>query len=227
MLPLFDFRRVGERKWGEVAPLSSRSYRNRFRADAAQALHFIRTMRPTLLIGLFCASACVVGDATSTPSQKIVDAGLSPAFAEAGAIPEPPTSIDWDTQDPPQPDLLTPDAGDAGSTPSTTPDDAAPPAVMDACMTASGRMRLAWDPVADSSVTGYRLYYGTAHATYTSSVDVGLTATPSAPTHLLTGLSCGTNYFVAVTAYNGAMLESDYSTEVNAPPNCSCVDGGA
>ena len=95
-----------------------------------------------------------------------------------------------------------------------------------ACTLATGRLHLAWDPSPEANVVGYKVYWGTTSLQYTDNADVGLTATPTAPSYLLTGLTCGRTYFIAVTAYNDALLESTYSNEASAQPNCSCTDGG-
>ncbi len=69
---------------------------------------------------------------------------------------------------------------------------------------------LAWDanPVEDN-VTGYRVYYGTASRDYSGTVDAGLQIAQT-----VTGLPNAHVYF-AVTAYNAAGLESDFSNEVS------------
>ena len=42
----------------------------------------------------------------------------------------------------------------------------------------AGSASLAWNPVTDSDLAGYKVYYGTSPGSYTSSVDVGnVTAT--------------------------------------------------
>ena len=59
----------------------------------------------------------------------------------------------------------------------------------------AGSMPLAWDPVDDEDLQGYRVYYGTAPGSYSDSVDVG-----NATSHTLTGLTDCTRYYVAVKA---------------------------
>jgi len=73
----------------------------------------------------------------------------------------------------------------------------------------SAQVTLTWDAVADSSLQGYKIYYGTASRNYTAAVNVG-----NAVTYVLTGLADGTTYYVAVTAY-GSSGESTYSNEVS------------
>src|SRR6266446_1763756 len=77
---------------------------------------------------------------------------------------------------------------------------------------------LAWDASTDPSTVGYRLCYGTASHTYTTTLDVGNTTTAT-----VSNLQAGTTYFFAVTAYDSASLESAQSNEVSlttsAPSN--------
>ncbi len=72
---------------------------------------------------------------------------------------------------------------------------------------------LAWDAVADPTLSGYRIYYGTAPGTYLQSVGQGLNV-GSATTFTVTGLSSGTRYYFAATAYDTLNNESTYSNEV-------------
>ncbi|ESS72438.1 PKD domain-containing protein [Methyloglobulus morosus KoM1] len=76
----------------------------------------------------------------------------------------------------------------------------------------AGSLNLAWDASTSSGVGGYKLYYGQASKSYTSSVDVGNTTT-----YQLTGLTTGSTYFFALKAYNIARsIESSYSNEASA-----------
>jgi hypothetical protein len=81
---------------------------------------------------------------------------------------------------------------------------------------AAAPVTLAWDPVSDTSVTGYRLYFGPSSRAYTNSVSVvGRLNT----TNTISNLPSGVHFF-AVTSVAGS-LESDYSNEVswtNKPP---------
>ena len=70
-------------------------------------------------------------------------------------------------------------------------------------------VRLEWDRVNDNSVAGYRVYYGTASRSYTSSVDAGAEAAT-----VVHGLQDGGRYYFAAVAYNQARQESPYSDEV-------------
>ena len=58
---------------------------------------------------------------------------------------------------------------------------------------------LTWDSVSDPSVTGYKLYYGTASRTYQQVIDVGLSTT-----YAFSNLNSGTTYYFSITAYSFA-----------------------
>lgn len=73
---------------------------------------------------------------------------------------------------------------------------------------AAETITLAWDASPDAEVTGYRLYFGPASATYTNTVDIGAKLTTDVT------LTPGTFYFV-VTAYTAQGLESDPSNEIS------------
>lgn len=78
----------------------------------------------------------------------------------------------------------------------------------------AGTMSIAWDPVSDSDLAGYKVYYGTAPGNYTLNRDVGNVTSTT-----LTGLDPCTRYYVAVKAYDTGGLESaSYSNEVNGLP---------
>jgi hypothetical protein len=80
--------------------------------------------------------------------------------------------------------------------------------------TMTAQASLAWDPSPDSTVTGYKLHYGTESGSYTESVDVGNTTS-----YTLDGLQPNTDYYFAATAYDDQGAESDYSNEISyAPP---------
>ena len=79
---------------------------------------------------------------------------------------------------------------------------------------------LAWGPSPDSTVVGYKMYYGVASRTYTNLVDVG-----NATSGRIPGLVEGTTYYFAATAYDQPGVESEFSNEVgytvalpNTPP---------
>jgi hypothetical protein len=78
---------------------------------------------------------------------------------------------------------------------------------------ASNTVTLAWDPVTHPNLVGYRVYFGTAPGTYSQATGNGVNV-GSATTHTVTGLSSGTRYYFAVTAYDAANSESPFSNEV-------------
>lgn len=75
---------------------------------------------------------------------------------------------------------------------------------------------LAWN--AASGVAGYKVYYGTASHTYTSSIKVGNTTG-----YTVTNIPDGTTYYFVVTAYDTSGIESDPSNEAvyNSAGSCS------
>jgi hypothetical protein len=79
--------------------------------------------------------------------------------------------------------------------------------------TANGaNLTLAWDPISDPGVAGYRVYYGSGSRVYTNSVAVGTTSVT------ISNLAPGTTYYFAVTTVNTNTLESDYSAEASYTP---------
>ncbi len=72
---------------------------------------------------------------------------------------------------------------------------------------------LAWDPNTETDLAGYKVYYGTTTGVYTNATDVG-----NSTTKAITDLADGVQYFFAVTAYNTAGAESDYSAEISYTP---------
>jgi len=77
-----------------------------------------------------------------------------------------------------------------------------------ASVIAASSVTVAWNRSASTEIAGYRVYYGVASHTYTNKVDAG-----NATNVVIGGLSTGTVYYLAATAYDTAGLESDYSTE--------------
>jgi hypothetical protein len=89
---------------------------------------------------------------------------------------------------------------------------------------AAGTVSIAWDPVADTDLAGYRVYSGTSAGNYSQSVDVGnVTATT------LDLADCQT-WYIAVKAYDAAGNESlEYSNEISgwARPRVAAVTPSA
>jgi hypothetical protein len=73
-----------------------------------------------------------------------------------------------------------------------------------------GAVTLAWDPNSPSeSIAGYRLYYGTESRSYTGVIDIA-----NGTLKKVSKLAKGYYYYFAVTAYNEAGQESDFSEEL-------------
>src|SRR5215472_15133558 len=83
------------------------------------------------------------------------------------------------------------------------------------CVAPSGTT-LAWDPVTNAAVSGYRLRWGTVSRSYTSVVDAGNTTSVT-----VSALSDGLTYFFAVTAYGSDGVESAFSSEVSFTPGAT------
>ena len=88
----------------------------------------------------------------------------------------------------------------------------------------AGEVTLAWDPNTEKDLKGYGVYfsqgiYGPPYqlAGYVELTDLN---DPQAPTFTVTGLTAGTEYSLAVTAYDAEGNESYYSTPV-------CIEAGA
>ncbi len=67
-----------------------------------------------------------------------------------------------------------------------------------------------WLPNSEQDLAGYKVYYGTASRSYSNVISAGLTTGQS-----ITNLQSGYEYFFAVTAYDTAGNESQYSNEVS------------
>ena len=78
---------------------------------------------------------------------------------------------------------------------------------------AQSSVTLAWDPVTNSPVAGYRLYGGTASQAYTTDLDAG-----NATQKTVSDLTGGVTYYFAATAYEANGLESVFSTEITYTP---------
>ncbi len=79
---------------------------------------------------------------------------------------------------------------------------------------AGSNVPLAWDPSADSNVAGYKIYYGVASHSYTSSINVGHVTSA-----VVTVPSGNKTYYFAATTYDASGLESDFSNEATYTPN--------
>ncbi len=84
---------------------------------------------------------------------------------------------------------------------------------------------LNWDPPATNvdgtpltDLAGYKIYYGTTSCNVTSSCSYDHVITiddPTVTSYEVTDLQPGTTYYFAVTAFDTAGNESDYSNEVS------------
>jgi hypothetical protein len=82
----------------------------------------------------------------------------------------------------------------------------------------AAQVTLTWDAVTGQSISGYKIYYGTASRNYTTSVDAkNVTSFP------VTGLQDGTTYYFAATVYNEAKAESGFSNEVTYTTLQTCT----
>jgi cellulose 1,4-beta-cellobiosidase len=79
--------------------------------------------------------------------------------------------------------------------------------------TASTSVTLAWDAVAAPTLSGYRVYFGTAAGGYLQPRGQGV-AVGDVTTYTVAGLSGGSRYFFAVTAFDTLGFESGFSNEV-------------
>jgi hypothetical protein len=84
-----------------------------------------------------------------------------------------------------------------------------------------------WTANSESNLAGYKLYIGTLPGLYSTAVDAGMVTTYQLP-HLIRGMT----YYFALTAYNTAGLESDFTPELmydvpwpvrNAPPTLDAI----
>lgn len=77
-------------------------------------------------------------------------------------------------------------------TSSITTEDSDPP-------TNNGSAQLLWQKNSESDLSHYTVYYGTSSQVYDTSINVGLTDTPNAPSYTISGLPPGT-YYITVRA---------------------------
>ena len=76
-------------------------------------------------------------------------------------------------------------------------------AVLLGTASAQAATTLVWDPNPEPDIAGYKVSYGTQTGVYTTTIDVGkVTSWP------VTSLTPGQRYFLAVRAYNTALLLS-------------------
>jgi hypothetical protein len=73
-----------------------------------------------------------------------------------------------------------------------------------------GVITLSWNPNNEPDLAGYKIYYGTVSREYSEVIDAG-----NVTTYRIEGLSPEVRYFFAITAYDAAGNESDFSQEVS------------
>lgn len=72
------------------------------------------------------------------------------------------------------------------------------------------KVHLSWQGNNEPDLSGYKVYYGLSSKNYSESIDVG-----KATSYTTTDLLAGEVYFFAVTAYDTANNESEFSTEIS------------
>jgi hypothetical protein len=80
------------------------------------------------------------------------------------------------------------------------------------CTTGPAPAVLTWDTVSDPDLLGYRIYYGTAPGMYFQ--PRGGRDPVNVTTYTVMGLTSGTTYYFATTAYGTTQFESAFSNEV-------------
>ncbi len=73
---------------------------------------------------------------------------------------------------------------------------------------------LSWSANQEADLTGYRVYFGTTSRGYQQARGTGIDAGRTT-SFVASGLQRGTAYFFAITAYDAAGNESDFSAEVS------------
>jgi hypothetical protein len=71
---------------------------------------------------------------------------------------------------------------------------------------------VSWNANSESDIAGYKVYCGTQSGVYSAPMDAG-----NATSFQLTNAQPGSTYYIALTAYNTANVESPYSAEIVAP----------
>jgi hypothetical protein len=92
------------------------------------------------------------------------------------------------------------------------------PAVLFSGTTAHAQVTLNWTASASSNVAGYNLYYGTTSANLTGGINVG-----NVTSYAMTGLSPGTTYYFAATAYDASGDQSGDSNQVSYTVPSACT----
>ena len=87
-----------------------------------------------------------------------------------------------------------------------------------------GQVALAWNANPEPDIAGYRVYFGTNSARYTTVINAGKVTNA-----VISNLQPDATYYFALTAYNSAALESEFSNEAvaqlsgNQPPTLDAI----
>jgi hypothetical protein len=84
------------------------------------------------------------------------------------------------------------------------------PVVLFSGTTAHAQVALNWTASTSSNVAGYNLYYGTTSTNLANGINVG-----NVTSYAMTGLSPGTTYYFAATAYDASGDQSGHSNQVS------------
>ena len=74
----------------------------------------------------------------------------------------------------------------------------------------AAQITLTWNANREPTVTGYRVYYGTASMAYSSVIDVG-----NWTSCVISGLQSGVTYYFSATAYDSGGNESGFASEIS------------
>jgi len=74
----------------------------------------------------------------------------------------------------------------------------------------ANNVTISWEANTESDLFGYKIYYGISSRSYSSVIDVG-----NVLEYTINNLSIGQTYYIAVTAYDAALNESNYSEEIS------------
>jgi len=75
----------------------------------------------------------------------------------------------------------------------------------------AGSLKASWNANTEQDLAGYKIYYGLSSGNYTASINVG-----KATQYTINQITEGVPYYFAITAYDTAGNESNYSPEVSA-----------